>query len=73
VRIIRGDSDPLGAAGGLGGENKRYALEIYAQSSNTFNRTNALNFSGVLTSPFFGRPTSAAAARRVEIGTRLTF
>jgi hypothetical protein len=37
------------------------------------NHVNALNFSGVVTSPFFGQPTSAAAPRRVEIGTRFTF
>jgi hypothetical protein len=27
----------------------------------------------VLTSPFFGRPTSAAAARRIVVGTRVWF
>jgi len=37
------------------------------------NHTNALNFSGVLTSPFFGQATSAAPPRRVEIGARLSF
>ena len=33
----------------------------------------ALNFSGVVGSPFFGQATSAAAPRRVELGARLTF
>jgi hypothetical protein len=59
--------------GGVDGQNKRYTVEIYAQSYNTFNRVNALNFSGVVTSPFFGQPTAAAAPRRVEIGTRFSF
>ena len=37
------------------------------------NHMNALNFSGVMTSPFFGQPTAAAPPRRIELGTRLTF
>jgi hypothetical protein len=43
------------------------------QGYNLLNHTNALNFSGVMTSPFFGHATSAASPRRLEIGTRLTF
>jgi hypothetical protein len=73
VRILRGDSaDPLSGMGG-GDMNKRYSVELYAQSYNLLNHTNALNFSGVMTSPFFGQATSAAAPRRVELGARLTF
>jgi hypothetical protein len=73
VRILRGDNaDPLGGMGG-GEQTKRYSLEFYMQAYNLLNRTNPLNFSGVVTSPFFGRPTSAAAPRRVELGTRFTF
>jgi hypothetical protein len=37
------------------------------------NHMNAMNFSGVLASPFFGQPTAAAPPRRVEIGIRVTF
>jgi hypothetical protein len=37
------------------------------------NHMNAINYSGVVTSPFFGQATSAAAPRRIEIGSRLTF
>jgi hypothetical protein len=54
-------------------QNKRYGVELYAQVYNLLNHMNALNFSGVLTSPFFGRPTSAAPPRRVEVGARVTF
>jgi hypothetical protein len=74
VRIVRagGDSNPLGDMM-MGDANKRYAIELYAQAFNLLNRTNALNFGGVLTSPFYGRATSAAPPRRVEIGTRLSF
>ena len=53
--------------------NKRYGVELYAQSYNLLNHMNALNFSGVMTSPFFGQATSAAPPRRVELGARLTF
>ena len=74
VRVVRGDNaDPLSGMGGVGGANQRYSLELYAQAYNALNHFNALNFGGVLTSPFFGQPTSAAAPRRVEIGARLTF
>ena len=52
---------------------KRYGLELYAQAYNALNHFNALNFSGVVGSPFFGQPTSAAAPRRVELGARLNF
>ena len=74
VRIVRGDSaDPLGSMGGVDGQNRKYTLELYAQAYNALNHVNALNYSGVVASPFFGLSTSAAAPRRVEIGTRLTF
>ena len=75
VRIVRGDSaDPLASAGGMGdGQGKRYSIELYAQAYNLLNHVNALNYSGVMTSPFFGQPTSAAPARRVEVGARLRF
>jgi hypothetical protein len=58
---------------GGGDANTRYGVELYAQSHNLLNRMNALNFSGVRTSPFFGQPTSAAPPRRIELGARLTF
>lgn len=74
VRIVRGgDADPLSSMGGMDGLNKRYVVELYAQAYNLTNHLNALNFSGVQTSPFFGQPTSAAPPRRLEIGARMTF
>jgi hypothetical protein len=74
VRIVRAgaDSNVLGDMM-TGDAAKHYALEIYAQVFNLLNHTNALNFSGVLTSPFFGHATSAAAPRRMEVGARLSF
>jgi carboxypeptidase family protein len=74
VRIVRGDSaDPLGSVGGVDSASRKYGIELYAQAYNTLNHVNALNYSGVVTSPFFGQATSAGAARRLEIGSRLTF
>jgi hypothetical protein len=74
VRIVRGDNaDPLSGMGGVDVQNKKYTLELYAQAYNMLNHMNAINYSGVVTSPFFGQATSAAAPRRIEIGSRLTF
>jgi hypothetical protein len=75
VRIVRSDSaDPLAGMGsGLDVRNKRYGIEVFAQAYNALNRTNALNYGGVITSPFFGQATSSAAPRRVELGARITF
>jgi hypothetical protein len=53
--------------------NDLFRFEIYARATNALNLVNAQNFSGVLTSPFFGRPTSAAPARRIMLGTRVWF
>ena len=76
VRVVRGDNaDPLASTAGMGGDgqNKRYSVELYAQAYNLLNHFNPLNYSGVMTSPFFGQPTSASPARRVELGARLGF
>lgn len=75
VHIVRGapGTEMLGSGPGVNLDKKRYGVEIYVQAYNALNRTNPLNFSGVLTSPFFGRPTAAAPPRRIEVGTRLVF
>ncbi|NOT28751.1 MAG: hypothetical protein HOP16_21925, partial [Acidobacteria bacterium] len=63
-----------GRGGGQGGaNNERFTMEIYAQASNVLNRVNVGGFSGNLSSPFFGRPTSAAPARRIEVGMNVRF
>lgn len=46
--------------------------EIYGDVSNLFNRTNFTRYSGVLTSPYFGRPTAALPGRRIELGLRVS-
>jgi hypothetical protein len=50
-----------------------FRFEVFARATNALNTVNLSNFSGVLTSPFFGLPTSAGAARRVAVGTRVWF
>lgn len=48
-------------------------MEFYAQAFNLLNRTNFGSFSGNQLSPFFGLPTSAAQARRLEVGMQFRF
>jgi hypothetical protein len=50
-----------------------FRIEVFARAANVLNLVNPQNFSGVLTSPFFGLPTSAGSARRVVLGTRVWF
>jgi hypothetical protein len=74
IRIVRVGSDTNVIGDMMTGDSaRRYAVELYAQAFNVLNHTNALNFSGVETSPFFGQPTSAAPPRRIEIGARFAF
>jgi hypothetical protein len=54
-------------------DNYVVRIEVFARAYNAFNVVNPQNFSGVLTSPFFGLPTAAAPARRVVLGTRAWF
>ena len=56
-----------------GNPNPVFRFEIYGRATNALNLVNPQSFSGVTTSPFFGRPTSASAARRIVLGTRFWF
>lgn len=53
--------------------NPLVRFELYLQANNVFNLVNPQRFSGVVTSPFFGLPTSASAPRRLTIGSRVFF
>ena len=46
----------------------RYRISLYAQAQNLTNRANYVGYSGVLTSPFFGRARDVINPRRVDIG-----
>jgi hypothetical protein len=55
------------------GGDDPFRIELFARATNALNLVNPQSYSGVLTSPFFGLPTSAASARRVTLGTRVWF
>jgi hypothetical protein len=54
-------------------EQGRYRMQINVAIDNLTNRANLVGYSGVKTSPFFGRPTSAQGARRIRVGMNLGF
>lgn len=62
-----------GPFGGGGLESSRYSLTFSAQITNLFNKVNYNQYSGVLTSPFFGRSSSSQPARQIELGVRFNF
>jgi hypothetical protein len=53
--------------------NARYRLQVFVQAQNLTNQANYLGYSGTLTSPFFGRPTTVSGMRKVDAGLSLTF
>ena len=57
----------------MDGSSARYRMEFYVQAFNVLNRTNFQGYVGNLTSPYFGEPTSAGAARRLEVGLNFGF
>jgi hypothetical protein len=74
IRMVRIGPGEGASAPNIGApSNKKYSLDLYAQAFNLLNHTNLGLFSGVQTSPFFGRPTSAQLPRRFELGVRFTF
>ncbi len=76
IRVIRGGDagDLLGSIGSMPGANsKRFRTEFFIQATNLFNTTNLIGFSGVQTSPFFGRATASLPGRRLETGMRFSF
>ncbi len=62
-----------GRGGGGGANDSLVSLELFANASNVFNRANYSGYSGILTSPVFGQPTTAQSPRRFELGMRLSF
>jgi len=63
-----------GRGGGFsGGGDGRFNLQLVAQITNLFNHVNYGQYSGVLSSPFFDKSSSAAGARALELGIRFNF
>ena len=76
----QGPGGGMGGGGGDGprmvimeGSNSRYRADLYINVQNLFNQTNLNGFIGNQLSPFFGRATSAQAARRIEVGATFSF
>jgi hypothetical protein len=59
--------------GGHRGQQQAHSVRALAAASNLLNNVNPTGYSGVMTSPFFGQPTSAAAARNIDIGMKIEF
>jgi hypothetical protein len=51
----------------------RYRLQVFVQAQNLTNRANYSGYSGIRTSPFFGRPTSVSGMRKIDAGMSLNF
>jgi hypothetical protein len=54
-------------------QEQRIQLNVFANMSNAFNTVNLGTPSGVMTSPFFGKSTSASNPREIEVGMRFQF
>lgn len=65
IRVEVG-AGPVSAAG-------KYRLSINVSASNLTNRSNYGGYTGVMTSPFFGKPNSSGNGRRVQISTSFGF
>ncbi len=66
-----------GGPGGPGGRGQQPSrgptMSFTANVNNLLNNTQYGNFSGVMTSPFFGKPTNAQNWRQVNLGLRFNF
>jgi hypothetical protein len=58
---------------GRGNGGTRTNMNLFANMTNAFNRTNYGLPSGVMTSPNFGKSTSARDPREIEVGVRFQF
>lgn len=60
--------------GGFGGaESSRYSITFQLRVTNLINRVNFGAYSGTLGSAFFGIPSSASAARQLDMNVRFNF
>jgi hypothetical protein len=62
-----------GSNAGNSGTSTRANVNVFANMVNAFNRPNYNPPSNVMTSPNFGRPTSAGQPREFEVGLRFQF
>jgi hypothetical protein len=55
------------------GDAARYRLMIMLNVNNLTNHANYTGYSGLMTSPFFMRPTTVSGVRRIELSTGFSF
>ena len=51
----------------------KYIVQLFVQASNLTNHPNYQGYSGTMTSPFFGKPTTVTATRKVDVGINVSF
>jgi hypothetical protein len=68
----RAAAGPL-VADGYFGRRSGIRMTISAEAENVLNAFNADNISGVMTSPFFGKPTRARDGRSISMAVRFDF
>jgi hypothetical protein len=73
IRGGGGAGDLLGGLSGGGADNKRIRIELFIAAANLANTVNPVGYSGVMTSPFFGLPTAAGPARKIDVGMKIGF
>ena len=61
------------SANGRGNASTRTNMNLFANMTNAFNRTNYGTPLGVMTSPNFGKSISAQDPREIEVGLRFQF
>ncbi len=71
VVMMGGGGMQSGFAGGAA--DRRFRVEFYGSAQNLTNRRNYIGYSGVMTSRFFGQPTSVLNPRKIELGVRFGF
>lgn len=73
-QTIRVSSSDVGAlASELAASEKKWRMNLYIQTFNILNNVNLINYSGIQTSPFYGRPVASLPGRRIETGVRFSF
>jgi len=77
-QVVNGPQGPLlipagGGFGGFGAPSPGPRLTFAAQVRNLLNNTQLRGYSGVITSPLFGKPTGVAPGRTMTLGLTLNW
>ena len=68
-----GARGPVGGRRAGGNQPVGPTATLFVNVQNLLNHTNFANYSGVMTSPFFGLPNAALNPRQIELGVRFNF